>query len=71
MSCKKILSRPMFFFTDYVLYWLETAKIRIEKITYEGYASVVKLHIIPYFKSLKIPLKKIKREDIQKYQRKI
>ncbi len=54
-------------FTDYIIHWLNVSKIRLDRITYEGYANVVNTHIIPYFISLKMPLKKVKREDIQKY----
>ena len=54
-------------FCDYVAYWLSIAKIRLERITYEGYANVAKLHIIPYFKPKDPSLKDITRSDIQTY----
>lgn len=54
-------------FSDYIEYWLEKAKIRLDVITYQGYLSISKAHIIPYFKKLNKTLKDITREDIQNY----
>lgn len=54
-------------FSDYILHWLELAKISIDKITYQGYLSISNAHIIPYFKNLNIPLQNMTREIIQQY----
>jgi len=54
-------------FSDYVAHWLEKSKIRLDKITYQGYANIANAHIIPYFRSLNKSLKAITRDDIQKY----
>lgn len=54
-------------FSDYIAHWLEKSKIRLDKITYQGYANIANAHIIPYFRSLNKSLKAITRDDIQKY----
>lgn len=54
-------------FSDFVKYWLEISKIRVDTITLNGYQSVANAHIIPYFEALNISLKDITRADIQKY----
>lgn len=54
-------------FSEYVDNWLEKAKIRLDVITYQGYLSVAKSHIIPYFKKKKIKLIELSRNDIQEY----
>lgn len=54
-------------FCDYIVHWLETSKIRLDLITYQGYLNIANAHIIPYFKKLNKKLIDIKRDDIQKY----
>lgn len=54
-------------FSDYIEEWFEKAKIRLDTITYQGYLSVAKLHIIPYYKKKKIKLVELSRNDIQEY----
>lgn len=54
-------------FSDYVKYWLETSKIRLDTITYQGYCNIANSHIIPYFKELNVTLDKVTRETIQQY----
>ena len=31
-------------FSDYVLHWLEISKIRLEKITYQGYLNIINFY---------------------------
>ena len=54
-------------FSDYVLYWLEKSKIRLDTITYQGYKNITDAHIVPYFKTLNKCVKDITRNDIQTY----
>lgn len=54
-------------FSDFVGIWLEKAKMSIDTITYQGYLSVAKAHIIPYFQKKKLKLCDVSREDIQAY----
>ena len=54
-------------FSEYVLYWLELTKIRVDEITYQGYESVANAHIIPYFKARKATLQSITRTELQQY----
>lgn len=58
---------PDIFFGEYIKLWLEEAKKTVDEITYQGYLCVANAQIIPYFKNVKIPLNKLKREDIQRY----
>lgn len=53
-------------FAEYVEKWLEKAKIRLDIITYQGYLSIAKSHIIPYFKKKKIKLIELNQEVIFK-----
>lgn len=54
-------------FADYVLHWLEVSKIRLDKITYQGYRNIVNAHIYPYFIDKGIKLCELSRKDIQEY----
>lgn len=54
-------------FSDYISKWLEKSKLRLDTITYQGYSSIAKLHIIPYFKEKRIKLNNLNRSDIQEY----
>lgn len=54
-------------FSDYVVYWLNLIEKKVDTITHQGYKSVAKAHIIPYFKEKGVKLSNIKRNDIQEY----
>ncbi len=54
-------------FSDYVLYWLSLAKLKIDESTYQSYVCIANAHIIPYFKEKKIKLNQITRNDLQVY----
>lgn len=54
-------------FSDFVLHWLKIKKPSVDKVTYQGYETLVNAHIIPYFKENKIKLSDIGRNDIQAY----
>lgn len=64
---KENLIKTDVLFCDYVLHYLELAKIKVDTITYQGYECIAKSHIIPYFKETKTLLTELKREDIQRY----
>lgn len=54
-------------FCEYLNVWLEEKKSEIELNTYEGYQSLIDLHIYPYFKKLGVNLKELNYQHIQKY----
>lgn len=54
-------------FCDYIEYWLDSVKIKIDESTYQSYCTIAKVHILPYFKQNHILLKDVKRDDIQNY----
>lgn len=54
-------------FSDYLLHWLDLAKLKIDESTYQSYCCIAKAHIIPYFKDKKIKLNQITRNDLQMY----
>lgn len=56
-----------YLFDEYIEMWLESQKQYLKESTYYGYSRIIKKHIIPYFKPLKIELNELKVTDIQKY----
>lgn len=58
---------PDILFGEYIKLWLEETKKTVDEITYQGYLSVANAQIIPYFENVRVPLCKLKREDIQRY----
>ncbi|MBQ8245630.1 MAG: tyrosine-type recombinase/integrase [Lachnospiraceae bacterium] len=54
-------------FSDYVKHWLETIEKTVDVITLQGYESVVKAHIVPYFEAKKTKLAKMNKDIIQEY----
>lgn len=54
-------------FSDYVLQWLNLAKLRLDESTYQSYKFVANAHIVPYFSNSKITLDKLTRNDLQMY----
>lgn len=54
-------------FSDYIKYWLDLSKIRVDPITLKGYVSIANTQVIPYFEKLQIRLIDVDRNTIQKY----
>ena len=54
-------------FCEYIKVWLEEAKPGIEVDTYESYECYVNLHLYPYFQNLKVSLRDLSYQHIQKY----
>lgn len=54
-------------FSDYVRYWLQQAKRRVDAVTYQGYEALAVGHILPYFDQAGIKLQEITRGDLQTY----
>jgi len=54
-------------FTDYIKLWLKSHKNQVDIITWQGYNTTVEKHIIPYFEKLKLDLKDVTPNYIQKY----
>lgn len=54
-------------FSDYVKSWLQSIKNQVDVITYQGYETIVKSQIIPYFENKKVKLDKINVEVLQEY----
>ena len=47
--------------------WLVEYENEVDIITFGGYESITKVHIIPYFKEHKIKVNEVTYETIQKY----
>ncbi|MGN0520532.1 MAG: tyrosine-type recombinase/integrase [Candidatus Fimenecus sp.] len=54
-------------FSEYVLRWLDRKRTSIDEVTYQGYKTIVRAHIVPYFKTKAIKLTDLSRNDIQCY----
>lgn len=54
-------------FDQFMLQWLENQKPFIKQTTYYGYESIIKNHIIPYFKPYNILLPDLTAQHIQGY----
>ena len=54
-------------FADYVRYWLQQAKRRVDEVTYQGYETLAVGHILPYFDKSGIKLQDITRAHLQAY----
>lgn len=54
-------------FDEWIVEWLQQKKTEVDPITYAGYESYAKNHIIPYYKYKKIQLQKLTPHDIQVY----
>ena len=54
-------------FSDWVREWLETARQRVDIITYEGYFGVTQRHILPHFDATDITLGEVTRSILQAY----
>ena len=54
-------------FADYVKVWLNEAKIKVDKVTYQHYENDANNHIIPYFKLHKTKLVDVTRQVLQSY----
>lgn len=54
-------------FTDYIRNWLKLKKPQIDIVTYDGYDSYCKVHILPYFDKLNLDIRDVKPKHIQEY----
>ena len=54
-------------FSEFVQRWLEAKRASIDEVTYQGYKTIVRAHIVPYFKPKAIKLCDLSRKDIQDY----
>jgi len=54
-------------FCDYMKYWVESQKGKVEESTQQGYLNVLNKHIYPYFSAKRIKLNNISAHDISKY----
>lgn len=54
-------------FSEYILVWLNEAKLKVDEVTYLHYQEMVNAHILPYFNNLSIKLIDINRNVLQKY----
>lgn len=52
---------------DYVRHWLTVAEKKVDPITYQGYASLAKNHILPYFDALGVKLQDVALPTLQAY----
>lgn len=54
-------------FVEYLLAWLQIAKIRVKPTTYNAYDMIINRKIIPYFKPRNLSLEKITPSHIQSF----
>lgn len=54
-------------FSDYVRFWLEQARLRVDEVTWQGYESLAKCHVIPWFDQTGLKLQEITRAKLQAY----
>lgn len=54
-------------FSDYIRHWLEQVRRRVDEVTYQGYETLAKSHILPYFDQSGLLLQQIARADLQAY----
>lgn len=52
---------------DYVRHWLTIAQRRVDTVTYRGYESMAKLHVLPYFDASGVLLKDVDLPTLQAY----
>ena len=61
------ISQSEILFSEYIKLWLNSVKLSVDEITYQGYAIVANSQIIPYFENKNIKLCNLNRENIQEY----
>lgn len=54
-------------FADFLLYWLDTCRLRLAPNTYESYALAINNQIEPYFRKKGVLLTELTTTDIQQY----
>lgn len=54
-------------FSDYVRFWLEQVRLRVDEVTWQGYESLAKCHVIPWFDQTGLKLQEITRAKLQAY----
>ena len=54
-------------FSDYVRQWLMQVKRRVDEVTYQGYETLAKSHILPYFDASGLRLQDVTRQTLQGY----
>lgn len=54
-------------FSDYVRYWLEQVRRRVDEVTWQGYDALARCHILPYFDKCGLLLQELTRADLQTY----
>ena len=64
---EKVVDYPKTLFSDWLRIWLDQKKMDIDIVTYQGYESYAKNHLIPYFAQKKLTLQNITPQDIQGY----
>ena len=52
---------------DYLAEWLESYKGSVTKATYDSYEMYIKVHMIPFFKPMKLKVREITGDEINEY----
>lgn len=52
---------------DYLIEWLEGYKGSVSKSTYDSYEMYIKVHMIPFFKPMKLKVREITGDEINEY----
>lgn len=54
-------------FSDYVRQWLQLVQRKVDEVTFQGYESLARVHVLPYFDALGIKLQDVTLPLLQKY----
>lgn len=54
-------------FSNYVRYWLEQVHRRVDEVTWQGYDTLARCNILPYFDKCGLLLQELTRADLQTY----
>lgn len=63
----KIIAYPKTPFWQWIETWLDQKENEVDRITFQGYASYYKNHIMPYFKQHNVTLTDLSPQDLQMY----
>ncbi len=54
-------------FSDYIRLWLESAKSRVDAVTYQGYELTANTHVLPWFQEHALSVQQITEDILQEY----
>ncbi|HHY52123.1 MAG TPA: site-specific integrase [Clostridiales bacterium] len=63
----KVVAQESILFSEAIKQWLESVKNEVDPVTWQGYASYVHKHLVPYFEAKKIKLDALTPQHIEEY----